>query len=187
MFSKVYQHPLIGKNELDVLMDAHERIEYIKGDILLKEGKTAHEYYVLEQGLARAFVYDFDGNEITTEFFTENEIVIVPSSLFQRIASQETIQAVTDMVVWKIKFDKFQELFHRFEGFREWGRMWFSFQVFAMKQRSLNMITQSASDLYLKLMEEKPQIIQYAPLKQIASYLGITDTSLSRIRREINK
>ncbi len=187
MFSKVYQHPLIGKKELDVLSASHEKMEFAKGEILLKEGKTAHEYYVLEKGLARAFVYDFDGNEITTEFFVENEIVIVPSSLFQRIPSQENLQALTDIVVWKIKFDKFQELFHKFEGFREWGRMWFSFQVFAMKQRSLNMITQNASTLYLKLTEEKPQIIQYAPLKQIASYLGITDTSLSRIRREINK
>jgi hypothetical protein len=54
-----------------------------------------------------------------------------------------------------------------------------------MKQRSLEMITESATNRYLNLMKEKPDIIKFAPLKQIASYLGITDSSLSRIRREI--
>ena len=54
-----------------------------------------------------------------------------------------------------------------------------------MKQRSLDVVMKTASERYLKLMKEKPQIIQNVPLKQIAYFLGITDCSLSRIRREI--
>ena len=181
----IYQHPLFTKQDLQKLADAHERVTFKKGVFLLREGVAANEYYLLEEGLVRAFVHDYDNNEITTEFFTKNEIVIIPSSLFQKIPSKENLQAITDCTLWKIDYDKFQELFHSIEAFREWGRMWFSFQVFAIKQRSLEMITETATNRYLKLMKEKPQIIQNAPLKQIASYLGITDSSLSRIRREI--
>ncbi|MBW8361265.1 MAG: Crp/Fnr family transcriptional regulator [Kaistella sp.] len=181
----IYAHFLLTEEHVSEIMAAHERIEVCKGHFLLEEGKTANEYFVLESGLVRAFVNDYNGNEITTEFFTVNDIVIQPASLFQRTASQENIQSVNDAVLWKIDFDIFQELFYKFEGFPEWGRLWFSYQLFFVKQRSIEMITQSASERYLKLLKEKPQIIQQAPLKYIASYLGITDTSLSRIRKEI--
>lgn len=181
----VYQHPLLSESDLEKLASQHQRIELKKNDFLLREGEISEEYYILESGIVRAFVHDYDQNEITTEFFVENDIVIVPSSLFQKIPSQENLQAVTDCVLWKINYDDFQELFHEIEGFREWGRVWFSYQVFSMKQRSLDVVMKTASERYLKLMKEKPQIIQNVPLKQIASYLGITDSSLSRIRREI--
>jgi hypothetical protein len=59
--------------------------------------------------------------------------------------------------------------------------------LFENKLRSLYMITDSAKDRYLRLQREQPQIIQQAPLKQVASYLGVTDTSLSRIRKEVTK
>lgn len=181
----VYQHPLISEADLDKIASQHHLVQFKKNEFLLKEGETADEYYILTEGLVRAFVQDYDNNEITTEFFVENDIVIIPSSLFQKVASQENLQAVTDCRLLKIQYDDFQELFHQIEGFREWGRLWFSYQVFTMKQRSLDVVMKTASERYLKLMKEKPQIIQNVPLKQIASYLGITDTSLSRIRREI--
>ena len=179
----IYRHPLLSEEVLDRIWEAHTPVQFKKNELLLKEGETAAEYYLVEEGLFRAFVYDYDNNEITTEFFCVGEIVIIPSSLFQKSPSKENLQAVTQGKLWKIEYEKFQALFHAIEGFREWGRVWFSFQVFNMKQRSLDMITETASNRYLKLLKEKPQIIQQAPLKQIASYLGITDTSLSRIRR----
>jgi CRP-like cAMP-binding protein len=180
-----YQHPLLSEEDLQRLGAAHQRIDVSKGKVLLQQGQTADEYYILQSGLVRAFVFDYDDNEITTEFFVQGELVIVPASLFQRAPAQETLVAVTDLVLWKIAFDDFQQLYHSIRGFSEWGRLWFTYQLFATKQRSLEMITLTATDRYLKLMKEKPQIMQYVPLKQIASYLGITDTSLSRIRKEI--
>lgn len=57
----------------------------------------------------------------------------------------------------------------------------------SLKQKSLDIVTETATNRYLKLLKEKPQIIQNAPLKQIASFLGITDTSLSRIRKDLLK
>ncbi|MFT4095004.1 MAG: hypothetical protein QM640_15340 [Niabella sp.] len=79
-----------------------------------------------------------------------------------------------------------QKLFHSMPGFVEWGRLGFMNRLFFIKQRSLDMIRETATNRYLKLMRDKPGIIQQVPLKQIASYLGITDTSLSRIRKDIS-
>lgn len=185
IFKQVYQHFLLSEADIETIKLYHKKVSFKKGEFLLKEDEMADEYYLLEKGLVRAFVQDFDNNETTTEFFCENEIVIVPSSLFQRMPSKENLQTLTDCTLWKIDFEKFQELFHSIEGMREWGRAWFTFQLFTMKQRSLEMITETAKNRYLKLMKDKPEILLNAPLKQIATFLGITDTSLSRIRKEI--
>lgn len=90
------------------------------------------------------------------------------------------------MFCWQIDFESFQNLFHSIKNFSEWGRAWMAHKLFEFKQRSVEMITDSATDRYLKLIQDKPSVIQYAPLKNIATYLGITDSSLSRIRREIS-
>lgn len=185
IFRICYQYPLLTERDMDQIASAHKLVNIEKGHLIWKEGKIAHQYYLLEKGLIRSYVYDYEGNEITTAFFSENDIVIIPASLFQRIPSEENLQAITDCVLWQINFDAFQQLFHEIAGFREWGRLWFTNQLFALKQRTLDMVRQTATNRYIKLMQEKPQIVQYAPLKQIASYLGITDTSLSRIRKEI--
>ena len=185
IYKEVYQHFLLSDEDIIQIAEKHQKVEIEKGKIFLHEGETANEYYLLESGLVRAFVYDYDNNEITTEFFTKGDIVIVPASLFQRTPSQENLQAVTDCTLLKIEFDDFRHIYHTIPGFSEWGRLWFSYQVFSMKQRSLDMVTLSATKRYLNLMEQKPDVVRFAPLKQIASYLGVTDTSLSRIRKEL--
>ncbi|MBW7674827.1 Crp/Fnr family transcriptional regulator [Chryseobacterium chendengshani] len=184
-FEVYYDFPFFLPEELDEIIQAHEKVIFQKGDYILEEGKTANEYYILDKGLARSFVNDFNGNEVTTHFFTENDIIIDVSSLFQRIPTQENIICIADCECWKMNFDIFQELFHKIPNLREWGRAWMSQQLFLYKQRSVEMFTLSATKRYLHLLEQKPQVIQFAPLKQIASYLGVTDTSLSRIRKEL--
>src|SRR5690606_16299428 len=106
--------------------------------------------------------------------------------LFQRIPSQENIQAVTDGILWKLNIEVFQPLVHSRPGFSECGRIWLHTQLGFIKEMSLDLIREIATARHLKLLQEKPEIIQYEPLKQIASYLGVTDTSLSRIRKEIS-
>lgn len=187
LFEQVYKHPLITQKELEIIINAHEKACFRKGDYLLKEKQTANEYYILINGLTRSFVYDYKGDDITTNFFSNNEIVIEVSSLFLRAPAKENIQALTDCECWKIDFNMFQQLFHTIDSFREWGRAWLSDNLFYFKQRSVSIVTNSAAERYLNLIKEKPQVIQYAPLKNIASYLGVTDSSLSRIRKEIVK
>ena len=183
----IYQHPLFSESDLEKIFSLQHLKKLKKGNFFLKKKKISNSYLVLENGLMRSFVLDIDNNDITLEFFNENDAVIDASSLFQRIPSKENIQAITDCIVYEIYYDDFQELFHTIEGMREWGRMWFTFQLFQSRYQKIEMITETAKERYLKLLKEKPQIIQQAPLKQIATYLGITDTSLSRIRKEISE
>ncbi|WP_419870558.1 Crp/Fnr family transcriptional regulator [Chryseobacterium sp. CT-SW4] len=180
-----YDFPFFTDEELLEIFQAHEKVNFNKGDFILKEGKVANDYYIMEKGLMRSFVNDFNGNEVTTDFFVENEIVIEVSSIFQRIPSQENIVCISDCECWKMDFNVFEDLFHKLPNLREWGRAWMSQQLFVSKQRSVEMFTLSATKRYLNLLEQKPKVVQFAPLKQIASYLGVTDTSLSRIRKEL--
>lgn len=183
----IYQHPDLSNKDLKTILNSHKRIEIKKGDFLLMEGQIANEYFCLESGLIRSFLYDYNGNDITTDFFVNEGIVIEVVSLFQRVPSRENIQTITDCVCWKIDFDVFQNLFKSIKGFSEWGRGWMTQRLFHRKRRSVSIFTDSATDRYLALHDQYPQIIMQAPLKYIASYIGVTDTSLSRIRREIAK
>ena len=181
----IYVHPLFTQQQLNKIFAAHIKFKLNKNEFLLEEGQTAKSYYIIEQGLVRFYVKDYNGNEINTQFIGENEIVNEVSSLFQQIPSAINIQAVTDIVAFKLDLNDFQEFYHSMESVAEWGRLWMTNQLFACQKRSVEMITDSATDRYLSLLQQKPQIIQQAPLKHIASYLGIADTSLSRIRKEI--
>lgn len=184
---KLYINAKLKAHETKAICDSYERVEIKKGTFLLKEGEIANQYYILESGLIRSFVNDYQGNDITTNFFALNEIVIEVASLFQRVPTKENIQAVTDCICWKIDFKTFQTFFNNIEGFREWGRSYLSQSLFYFKQKSISLITDSATERYLALIKEKPEVFKFAPLKHIATYLGITDTSLSRIRKEIVK
>jgi len=184
-FEKIYNHPNIKKEDYKTIIGAHTKVEFRKNDTILKEGKISNEYYVIKKGLFRSYVIDYKGHEITTEFFGPNDILIEVASLFLQIPSKEYIQALTDCEVYKIDFNNFQNLYSTIPGFTEWGRSWMSHQLFMAKHRAVTMHTQSASQRYLSVVQEKPQIIKEVPLKYIASYLGITDTSLSRIRKEV--
>lgn len=185
--ASLYQHPLITPPDLKVIIEAHKAISSAKGDFLLQKGQIANAYYIVETGLIRSYVYDFNGNDITTGFIGKNEIAIDVVSLFNRVPSEEYFQALTDCTCYMIDLETFQGLYHTIRGLNEWGRAWMSSSLFELKQRTIAIITNTASERYQQLESQHPQILQQAPLKFIASYLGITDTSLSRIRKELLK
>jgi len=162
----------------------HQKILY-KNDYLLKAGQVSNEYVFVESGFLRLFAYDVDGNDVTTGFCSSNQIVFEVSSYFNRTPSKEYIQALTDCRGWFITFDELNNLFHTMPEFREFGRSILVKAFAGLKVRMLSMITESAEERYANLLKSNPEIVQNAPLKTIASYLGITDTSLSRIRKEM--
>lgn len=171
--------------QLSTILSHFNKKEFAKGEYLLQEGKTAHYYWFVQSGFVRSFAIDTEGNEVSTNFYTVGDIVIDWPSFFMRTPTKENIQALTDCVCWQLDFETFQQLFHSIEAFREAGRARLVQSYFELKRHSTSLITDQAKDRYLRLMEEKPQILQNVPFKQIATYLGITDTSLSRIRKEV--
>jgi CRP-like cAMP-binding protein len=161
--------------------------EFQKGDLFLREGKVSDEYLFLESGFMRAFLYDTEGNDVTVNFYTSNSVVFEVASFFQRVPAQENIQALTNCVGWALTYNELNLLFHTIPAFREFGRAILVRGFVSLKVRTLSMINQTAEERYAALLKSSPSIFQFAPLKHIASYLGITDTSLSRIRKEFSK
>ncbi len=158
-----------------------------KGELFLEEGKIRNDYLFLESGFMRSFLYDTEGEEVTLNFHNQNNVVFEVASFFQRQPSQENIQALVDCKAWVITFDKLNGLFHTVPEFRELGRALLVKGFVAFKLRTLGLINKNAVQRHEILIQNNPEIFQYAPLKYIASYLGITDSSLSRIRANFNK
>jgi CRP-like cAMP-binding protein len=162
-----------------------EPVSIRKNDFILKEGAVCNDYLFLEKGFIRAFTFDTNGNEVTTNFYGQNSIVFEVASYIKRTPSLENFQALTDCVGWMGNYHTFQNLFHTIPEFREFGRITLVNGFIALKERTLSMINLTAEKRYELLLKSNREIIQNASVKHIASYLGITDTSLSRIRKEI--
>ncbi|MEO5583025.1 MAG: Crp/Fnr family transcriptional regulator [Saprospiraceae bacterium] len=161
--------------------------EINKNEFLLNEGKVSNEYFFLEHGFMRAYAFDVNGDEVTTNFYMDKQVVFEVSSFFNRTKSKENIQAIEDCSGWYITYDQLNNLFHSLPEFRDFGRAILVKGFASLKSRMLSMITETAEQRYQDLLQSNPEIFQHAPLKYIASYLGITDTSLSRIRKEHSK
>jgi CRP-like cAMP-binding protein len=173
-----------------VAVEIADKFQYktiAKNQLLLSEGRISDEYLFLEQGYMRAFAHDTEGNEVTTNFCAAGQVVFEVSSFFNRTRSKENIQALTQCAGWYITFAELNGLFHALPQFREFGRSVLVKGFAELKTRMLAMITETAEERYAMLLRTNPEIFQHAPLKHIASYLGVTDTSLSRIRKEFAK
>lgn len=158
-----------------------------RNEYLLKEGAVCNESHFIEEGMMRSYIYDLDGNEVTTAFYSKNMFASDLLSYFKRTPSKEYIQALSDCETWYITYEDMQESFHTIPEFREFGRLNIINHYGTLKQRMLSMLQETAEQRYANLINSNPEILQNAPLKYIASYLGITDTSLSRIRKDFVK
>jgi CRP-like cAMP-binding protein len=184
--SKVFEGSGITKEELLLIIPKYKQVTFHKNGYLLKEGQIEKKYWFIETGFIRSYIIDTEGNDITFNLYATQDVVIDYPSIFFFAPTRENIQALTDCTCWEITFEDFQELFNTITSFREQQRGLLVGSYFALKQHSISLIADHAKDRYLRLLKEKPHLIQNVPLKQIATFLGITDTSLSRIRKEIS-
>jgi len=172
-------------NKASDIADNFEPVSLHKNDFILKDGSICNDYFFLEQGFMRAYTFDTEGNEVTTNFYGRNSIVFEVASYIKRTPSRENIQALTDCFGWKGNYINLQSLFHVSPEFRGFARVILVNSFIDLKERTLSMINLTAEKRYEALLESRREIIQNVSIKHIASYLGITDTSLSRIRKEI--
>jgi CRP-like cAMP-binding protein len=174
---------------LETIMDVtghFEERKFSKNEFFLKEGKICDVLYLAE-GFMRAYTFDLNGNEVTTNLFVKNRQVFDHASFFLQTASDENIQAVTDCLGYSITFEKMNTLFHSIPGYRDYGRGMLVKELVLYKKRTLSMINKTAEQRYEDLIKDDKEIFQFVQLKHIASYLGVTNSSLSRIRREFSK
>jgi CRP-like cAMP-binding protein len=180
----IYQMPV---DKAASIVDRFHEKDIPKNELLLKEGRRCTEYHFLCSGFMRAWTIDLEGKEVTTAFYPAGNVVCELFSFFKHIPSRENIQALTTCSSLYITFDELQEIFHSMPEFREFGRSILVNAYAILKQRMLSTLHQTAEQRYKDLITAAPEIFQYASLKHIASYLGITDTSLSRVRTAFAK
>ena len=177
----------INRETAESITNHFDSKQISKGTLFLKEGQISNEYLFLRSGYMRSFLYDTEGNEKTINFYGPNRPVFEVASFFLRIPSEEYIEAITDVEAYVITFEKLNQLFHSVPEFREIGRAILVNGFVQFKKRTLSLINKTADVRYAELLASQPDLFGYASLKDIASYLGVTDTSLSRIRREYQK
>ena len=172
---------------LEDVVEYFEEISFLKNDFFLKEGKINDRYFFLQSGFMRAFTYESNGNEVTTNFYKQDSVVFEVSSFYLKTQSTENIQAVTDCRGYAISYDQLNLLLHDVPEFRAYGVKMLAKEYMMFKKRALELINLSGEARYENLITSNKEVFQHAQLKQIASYLNVTDTSLSRIRREFSK
>lgn len=169
----------------DAYLRYHTRVRSLGPKELLQEvGSVCRNIYFVEKGLARIFYYH-DGKDITEYFAFESDMIIRAESLFSGKPTPKGIEALEESVFISISADA---LFRSFDTLprleRLFNRLWQGAWVESL-QRLEQLQFHTAEERYLDLLQRAPEMVQRIPLKHLASYLGITQVSLSRIRSKI--
>jgi len=154
-----------------------------KGTILLKEGQFSNNGYFVLQGCLRTY-YVIDGVEKTTAFHTEMEIV-TPTCVTKKEPSKYFISAVEDTVITESDTNLEEEMLEKFPKFESLCRLISEEMQLKQKLDFDHFKTSSPEQRYRHILEKRPDLLHRVPQHQLASFLGITPQSLSRMRSRI--
>ena len=166
------------------LKEASTIRRYKKGDLLLQQGEVCQRSFHLLTGIARKY-YLNEGKEITTEIYFQNDLALSFESYVLQKPGREYIEALTDIEVSATPFKAFRALRKQFPDLMELDVMLSEYYAIWLEQRLFQFYTLSATERYRAILEKSPQLIQHIPLTMLASYLGISLETLSRIRAKI--
>ena len=155
--------------------------EHIKGTMLHKEDTVCNHLFIIQKGLARAFYYK-DGQDITAHFALEGTSITAIDSLIQRKRSRYNIEVLEDSSIISISKEDMDALLKEKPQYEKHIRLYMEQIYIDLAERVEDLVFHSAKERYDKILEKTPQLIQRVNLKHIASYLGITQETLSRIR-----
>lgn len=170
----------VEKNEI-LSLDIFHSVK--KGTILLKEGQKSQDSYFVIKGCLRKY-YIIDGEEKTTAFYTEMEI-LTPHCVINKIPSEYYISCLEDTILTITSGEKETDSFIKFPKFESLCRLLSEEQLAKQQINFDEFKTSSPEQRYLNLLQKRPDLIQRVPQHQIASFLGIIPQSLSRLRTRI--
>lgn len=167
----------------EALHDCFEKITLSKNEFLLKEGKISRHLYFLEKGAVRGF-YNLNGKEITHWFGFENDFVTSFHSFITQKPAVENIQLIESSELLVISKEKLDSLFRQHHEIETLVRIAYEKYYIRLEERYVNAQFKTAKELYENLLQQSPHILEKVPLGYIASYLGISQETLSRIRNK---
>jgi CRP-like cAMP-binding protein len=159
----------------------------IKGEYFINEGEKAKQIGFLTSGIIRAFYRNNEGLEYNKHFFIPHNIVGGYSSLVTSTPNKIIQQALTNCNILIANYSEITKLYDLFPDFERVGRRLAGLYFVNKEQREIEIVLLNANERYLIFRKEYPQLLQLIPQYHIASYLGITPTQLSRIRRKFSE
>lgn len=174
----------LPKNNLEPLLACFHKKRVSKHELLLRPGDNCSYLAFIQKGCFRVYYYDRNGKEVIT-WFSFTEMVITDLYGFYADAPAKFyVEAMEESILYKISKADLESLYSQHPEYLDFGRK-FAEEAFAMlMDRTMSLHTKSAEERYRELLQI-PEFMQKVPLKHLASFLGITDTSLSRIRKSI--
>lgn len=155
-----------------------------KNSLLLKEGQICNHLHFIVKGVLISY-YDLNESEMVNWIYMENDFTISVISFYKQQPSIENIMAYEDTVVVSVHRDQLMMLYDKHLEFNIVGRRLTEFYHCENEAYHIAMRKRRAEDKYKWLLEKRPEIFQRVPGKYIASYLGITGETVSRIRRSL--
>ncbi|WP_339925039.1 Crp/Fnr family transcriptional regulator [uncultured Cyclobacterium sp.] len=170
-------------DELDDILKHFKKEGFSKNQMLVHQGEVSKTLYFIESGLGRSFYLNQAGKEITQWFFGSGKFMASADSFFQQCPSLYFIEVLEDAVIYSITKEKLDELFDTYPKMEKLGRL-VSTEMLTKVVNKLNAIQfQTAKERYEYMLAEFPDISYQVSLGHIASYLGMTQETLSRIRK----
>lgn len=156
-----------------------------KGELFLEEGQRCKYFFYILKGFVRVYYLDYSGNEITHWFSEADSMITSPFSFFRKEPNILYFETLEDSELIQITNDQLDLIVSQSQSLEKTYRHLIAEFAMSLSRRIMSLHTQTAEDRYLNLMKDYPQIFQKAKLSHIASFLGITPQSLSRIRKNL--
>ncbi|WP_313581855.1 Crp/Fnr family transcriptional regulator [Chishuiella sp.] len=174
----------ISESSKSLLLQNITEIHFPKNHLIIKADKIEKNIYFIKKGIARTFSFVGE-NEITFAFGKEGDTIISLKSYIENKKGYENIELLEDCQLFELKTENLQKLFLENIEIANWGRKFAEKELIKAEERLISRQFGTATDRYIELLKNYPNLIQRIQLNYIASYLGITQVSLSRIRANI--
>lgn len=184
LFSHINSYHSLSNEAQKAAEACFEQQFFSKNDFLLKEGKVCRHLYFLEKGALRGF-YTVDGKEISYWFSFENDFVTSFHSFITGNPAIENIQFLEGSIIWAISKNNLTMLINEYHDIERLVRIAYEKYYIRLEERFIGAQFKSAAERYENLLLQSPHIIERVPLGYIASYLGISQETLSRIRSRL--
>ncbi|WP_420572608.1 Crp/Fnr family transcriptional regulator [Kordia sp.] len=182
---KIKEKIVLTRTQEAYLLSKINTIHFKKNDFFITPGETCTQIGYINTGLLRVFNVDSYGNEITNWLITDGELATEILSFLNQEPTQEYIQCIENTTMEYFTYQDLQEIYKIVPEMHECMKLINEELLISIKKYILSNIHLSAEERYEQLLKVRPKLFQKAPLKHIASFLGMTDSTLSRVRRKL--